>query len=130
MGIAKKAENSLLIPCKQGNLTVRPVPQDCDHHQEVAANRPGFPAPTIPRLFSALARRLMVCRDCSAGTTGPGPANAEMSLRRRILGSRLHGCVSGNPKGRPKREESSVAERIKSLLDTPIEYREGGRIKV
>jgi hypothetical protein len=31
-------------------------------HQEVAASRPGFPAPTIPRLFSGLARKLMVCR--------------------------------------------------------------------
>jgi hypothetical protein len=29
-------------------------------HQEVGANRPGFTAPTIPRLFGALARKLMV----------------------------------------------------------------------
>ena len=36
------------------------------------ANRPGFPAPTIPRLFSALARKLMVCGVYSAGTTGLG----------------------------------------------------------
>ena len=28
-------------------------------HQEVAANRPGFPVPTIPRLFSALPRKLV-----------------------------------------------------------------------
>jgi hypothetical protein len=41
-------------------------------HQEVAANHPGFPTPTIPRLFSALARRLMVCGVYSAGTTGLG----------------------------------------------------------
>ena len=41
-------------------------------HQEVAANRPGFPAPTIPRLFSALARRLIVCGVHSAGTTDLG----------------------------------------------------------
>jgi hypothetical protein len=39
-------------------------------HQEVAANGLGFPAPTIPRLFSALAPKLMVCRVYSAGTTG------------------------------------------------------------
>jgi hypothetical protein len=45
-------------------------------------------------------------------------------------GSRFRAGVSGNPKGRLKREGSSVAERIESLLDTPIEYREGGRIKV
>jgi hypothetical protein len=41
-------------------------------HQEVGASRPGFPAPTIPRLFSALARKLMVCGVYSAGTTGLG----------------------------------------------------------
>src|SRR5271163_2753602 len=90
MGIAKKAENSLLIPCKQGNLTVRPVPQDCDHHQEVAANRPGFPAPTIPRLFSALARKLGVCRDCSAGPSplarsrSRAPAAKETKISQRL----------------------------------------------
>jgi hypothetical protein len=33
----------------------------------------------------------MVCRVDSAGNDGPWTANAEMSLRRRILGSRLHG---------------------------------------
>jgi hypothetical protein len=32
-------------------------------HQEVRANCPRFPAHTIPRLFSALARKLMVCRE-------------------------------------------------------------------
>ena len=41
-------------------------------HQEVGASRPGFPAPTIPRLLSALARKLMVCRVYSARTTGLG----------------------------------------------------------
>ena len=35
-------------------------------HQEVRANHPGFPAPTIPRLFSALARKLLVCGVYSA----------------------------------------------------------------
>src|ERR1700722_3154620 len=60
-------------------------------HQEVGGNRPGFPAPTIPRLFSALARKLMVCGGLFCWDDGPWPANAEMSLRRRILGSRLRG---------------------------------------
>ena len=41
-------------------------------HQEVAANRSGFPAPTIPRPFSALTRKLMVCRVYSARRTGLG----------------------------------------------------------
>jgi hypothetical protein len=44
--------------------------------------------------------------------------------------SRFRPGVSGNSKGRPKGKGSSVAERIQSLLDTPIEYREGGRVKV
>jgi hypothetical protein len=62
----------MLFPVN-GNLPARrPVRQDCLRHQVVGANRPGFPAPTIPRLFSALARKLMVCGVYSAGTTGLG----------------------------------------------------------
>lgn len=38
--------------------------------------------------------------------------------------------VSGNPKGRPKRKNSSLAERIGAVLDTPISYIEGGKTKV
>jgi hypothetical protein len=41
-------------------------------HQEVPASGSGFPVPTIPRQFSALARKLMVCRVYSARTTGLG----------------------------------------------------------
>jgi hypothetical protein len=37
--------------------------------------------------------------------------------------------VSGNPKGRPKRKPSALAEIIRSVLSAPIQYREGGRIK-
>jgi hypothetical protein len=37
--------------------------------------------------------------------------------------------VSGNPKGRPKRKSSSLAERIGAVLDTPIRYVEGGKTK-
>jgi Family of unknown function (DUF5681) len=33
--------------------------------------------------------------------------------------------VSGNPKGRPKRKGSSLAERIGAVLDTPIRYVKG-----
>ena len=40
--------------------------------QEVGANNPEFLAPTIPRLFSALARKLLVCAVHSAGTAGLG----------------------------------------------------------
>jgi hypothetical protein len=53
-------------------------------------------------------------------------SNGKVGYGNPPRGSRFRAGVSGNPKGRPKREESSVAERIKSLLDTPIEYREGG----
>ncbi len=38
--------------------------------------------------------------------------------------------VSGNPKGRPKRKPAPLAEIIKNAINNPIEYREGGRIKV
>ena len=46
------------------------------------------------------------------------------------VSSRFSLGVSGNPKGRPKREGSSVAEGIRSFLDSQVEYREGGRVKV
>ena len=50
----------------------RLVSEDCVRHQKVRANNPGFPAPTIPRLFSALARKLLVCGVYSARRTGLG----------------------------------------------------------
>jgi hypothetical protein len=37
--------------------------------------------------------------------------------------------VSGNPKGRPKRDPAAVAEVIKKTLSAPIRYREQGRTK-
>ncbi len=40
------------------------------HPPQALEKRPGFPAPTIPRQFSPLARRLMVCTVYSAGMTG------------------------------------------------------------
>ena|ERR1700722_3080122 len=61
----------------------RPVSRDCVHHQEVGANCPGFPAPTIPRLFSAFSAeanglRGLFCRDDGAwagerGNESPTP---------------------------------------------------------
>jgi hypothetical protein len=38
--------------------------------------------------------------------------------------------VSGNPKGRPKRQPSTYAERVVDLLDAPVAYREAGKAKV
>ena len=43
---------------------------------------------------------------------------------------RFKAGVSGNPKGRPKRGPAPFAERIKAVLNTPIEYRQHGRTKV
>ena len=37
--------------------------------------------------------------------------------------------VSGNPKGRPKRDPAAVSEIIKATLNAPIQYRERGRTK-
>ena len=57
-----RAEDGFLVDSLQKCLMPgispywRLVSRDCVRHQEVAANRPGFPAPTIPRLFGALAR--------------------------------------------------------------------------
>jgi hypothetical protein len=84
-------------------------PQLHHYHREQKAK---FPASTIPRLFSALARKLMVCGVDSAGTLGLGPAIAEMSLRRRILGSRLRaGLIS---------EIANLSEAI-SVRRAPLE---------
>jgi hypothetical protein len=77
-------------------------------HQVVAANRPGFPAPTIPRLFSALARKLMVCGVYSAGTAlrcqpvGSRRRNADIARKglNRGIGSYLLLC---SPLGLMKR---------------------------
>jgi Family of unknown function (DUF5681) len=38
--------------------------------------------------------------------------------------------VSGNPKGRPKRKPTALAEIISAALNGPIDYREQGRAKV
>jgi len=37
--------------------------------------------------------------------------------------------TSGNPKGRPKRKPWVLADIIRGVLGTPIEYRERGRVK-
>jgi Family of unknown function (DUF5681) len=43
---------------------------------------------------------------------------------------RFRAGASGNPKGRPKRKRTPLAEIIKNALNAPIEYRERGRTKV
>ncbi len=37
--------------------------------------------------------------------------------------------VSGNPKGRPKREPLDLAHTIREVLSAPMQYREQGRVK-
>jgi|SRR5471030_308502 hypothetical protein len=37
--------------------------------------------------------------------------------------------TSPNPKGRPKRKPGVVGDVIKDVLNTPVEYREGGKTK-
>jgi Family of unknown function (DUF5681) len=37
--------------------------------------------------------------------------------------------VSGNPKGRPKRDPAAISNIIKTALNAPIQYRERGRTK-
>jgi hypothetical protein len=43
--------------------------------------------------------------------------------------SRFKAGVSGNPKGRPKRQPPPIGEVIKSVMDGIEEYREGGRTR-
>ncbi len=38
--------------------------------------------------------------------------------------------VSGNPRGRPRRSARPLAERIRAVLNAPIEYRERGRTRL
>jgi hypothetical protein len=57
-------------------------------------------------------------------------ANYEIGYGKPPLSGRFRVGASGNPRGRPKRKPTPLAERIKSLLNAPIEYRERGRTKV
>jgi hypothetical protein len=57
-------------------------------------------------------------------------ANYDVGYGKPPLSGRFRAGVSGNPKGRPKRKPTPLAERIKAVLNAPIEYRERGRTKV
>jgi hypothetical protein len=57
-------------------------------------------------------------------------ADYHVGYGRPPAGGRFRPGVSGNPKGRPKRKPTPLAEIIKTRLNTPIEYRERGRTKV
>jgi Family of unknown function (DUF5681) len=57
-------------------------------------------------------------------------ASYEIGYGKPPVSGRFCPGVSGNPKGRPKRKPTPLAERIKSALNAPIKYRERGRTKV
>jgi Family of unknown function (DUF5681) len=57
-------------------------------------------------------------------------ASYEVGYGKPPLSGRFRAGVSGNPRGRPKRKALALAERIKTALNAPIEYRERGRTKV
>jgi hypothetical protein len=54
----------------------------------------------------------------------------EIGYGKPPVTKRFRAGISGNPKGRPKRKPTPLAERIKTVLNAPIEYRERGRRKV
>jgi hypothetical protein len=52
-----------------------------------------------------------------------------VGYRRPPKESQFKPGVSGNPKGRPKRDPAAVSNIIKTTLNAPIQYRERGRTK-
>ena len=69
-------------------------------------------------------------RAVAKGSRGVAMTSHEAGYRKPPLSGRFRPGVSGNPKGRPKRKPSPLAERIKTVLNAPVEYRERGRTKV
>jgi hypothetical protein len=56
-------------------------------------------------------------------------ADDKIGYRRPPKQSQFKPGVSGNPKGRPKRNPTAVSEVIKNTLSAPIQYLEQGRTK-
>ena len=94
-------ENSLFFPCYEAIVPWRPVGKTASTTRRSARTAPGPPAPVIPRLFSALAPKVMVCRVYSARTTGLGRRTRKIILRCRILGSRLRGWTDQRDRADP-----------------------------
>jgi hypothetical protein len=57
-------------------------------------------------------------------------ASDEIGYGKPPLTGRFRAGVSGNPRGRPKRKALALAERINTVLNGPIKYRDRGRTKV
>ena len=53
-------------------------------------------------------------------------ASYEVGYGKPPQSGRFRAGVSGNAKGRPKRKPTPLAERIRTVLNSPIEYRERG----
>jgi hypothetical protein len=60
---------------------------------------------------------------------GPIMADDDIGYGRPPKQSQFKPGVSGNPKGRPKREPADVPEVIKNTLNAPIQIRDQGRTK-
>jgi hypothetical protein len=56
-------------------------------------------------------------------------SDEDVGYRRPPLSGRFRPGVSGNPRGRPKRQANSFARTIETTLDAPVSYQEGGRAK-
>ena len=56
-------------------------------------------------------------------------ASYDVGYGKPPLSGRFRAGVSGNPRGRPKRKATPLAERIKTALNAPIEYRGAGKNK-
>jgi hypothetical protein len=57
-------------------------------------------------------------------------AEYKIGYRKPPRSGQFRPGVSGNPKGRPKRKDSPLAERIGAVLDASIAYQERGKTKV
>ena len=57
-------------------------------------------------------------------------ASYEIGYGKPPASGRFRAGVSGNPRGRPRRKPTPLAEIIKTVLNAPIEYRERGRTRV
>ena len=54
----------------------------------------------------------------------------EVGYGKPPIEGRFKPGISGNPKGRPKRQPSAVADHIDDVLATPMTFREKGRQRV
>jgi hypothetical protein len=56
-------------------------------------------------------------------------SDEDVGYKRPPASGRFKPGISGNPKGRPKRQPSPLAEIIQEVLTAPISYRHKGRLR-